>query len=386
MDFSFSEEQKMLRKIVREFAEKKLAPRVREFEEKGIDYDLVRELYKLGVMGLPLPEKYGGADGSFLDALIVMEELARIDPAFTMAANDSWAGAVVIHAFGKVSQKKKFIIPNLKGEKFSSFATTEAGAGSDIFSMKTTIVPDGDGFIVNGSKAWITNANVADYYIIWGYTDKKKRARGITTAILEKGMDGFTFGKKEELCGFRASYTGSLFFDNVRIPKENIIGKLGDGLLHLMTLLDSGRVAMASIANGISQAAFETVLNYVKERKQFNRPLADFQWIRMTLADMWTELQASKLLCYKCAALADINPMDEELIKLASSAKYYSSETAMKITTNALQMCGSIGYSKEMLLEKYFRDAKFMAIGEGTTQIQKMILASRLVDSNKVIL
>ncbi|MHA1271420.1 MAG: acyl-CoA dehydrogenase family protein [Candidatus Helarchaeota archaeon] len=386
MDFSFTEEQQMLRKIVREFAEKKLAPRVREFEENGIDYDLVRELYKLGVMGIPLPEKYGGADGGFLDSLIVMEELAKVDPAFTMAANDSWAGAVVVHAFGKVSQKKRFIIPNLKGEKFSSFATTEPGAGSDIFSMKTTIIPDGDEYVVNGSKAWITNAKVADYYIIWGYTDKSKRARGITTAIVEKGMEGFTFGKKEELCGFRASYTGSLYFDNVRIPKGNIIGKPGDGLIHLMALLDSGRVAMASIANGISEAAYETALKYVKEREQFKRPLADFQWVRMTLADMWTELQASKLICYKCAALAEKNPMDEELIKLASSAKYYASETAMKITTNALQMCGSMGYSKEMMLEKYFRDAKFMSIGEGTTQIQKLILASRLLGSTKVVL
>ncbi len=386
MDFSLTEEQQMLVKIVREFAERKLAPRVREFEENGIDYDLVRELYKLGLMGLPLPEKYGGADSPFLDSILVMEELARICPSFTMSANDTWAGAVVIHAFGKVSQKKKYIIPNLKGEMFSSFATTESGAGSDIFSMKTTIIPDGDEFIVNGSKAWITNAKVADYYIIWGYTDKSKRSRGITTAILEKGMDGFTFGKKEELCGFRAGYTGSLFFDNVRIPKANIIGKPGDGLLHLMTLLDSGRVAMASIANGISQAAFDTALAYVKDREQFGKPIADFQSIRMMLADMWTELQASKLIAYKCAALAEINPMDEELIKLASSAKYYASETAMKITINALQMCGSMGYSKEMLLEKYFRDAKFMSIGEGTTQIQKLILASRLLNSKKVVL
>jgi acyl-CoA dehydrogenase len=385
MDFQFNEEQKMLKKIVREFAEKKVKPRVREFEENGIDYDLVRELYNLGVMGLSLPEKYGGGGTGFLESLIVMEELARIDPAFTMAANDSWAGAVVINFFGRVSQKKRFIIPNLKGEKFSSFATTESEAGSDIFNMKTTIVPDGDEYVVNGSKAWITNAKVADYYIIWGYTDKSKRARGLTTAILEKGMDGFSFGRKEELCGFRCSYTGSLFFDDVRVPKENIVGKPGDGMIHLMSLLDSGRIAMAAIANGISQAAFEDALNYVKEREQFNRPIADFQWVRMTLADMWTKLQASKLLCYKCAALAEVNPMAEELIRLASSAKYYSSETAMYITTNALQMCGSMGYSKEMMLEKYFRDAKFMAIGEGTTQIQKLILASRLLKSKKIV-
>jgi alkylation response protein AidB-like acyl-CoA dehydrogenase len=386
LDFSFTEEQQTLRKIVREFAEKKLAPRVREFEENGIDYDLVRELYKLGVMGLSLPSKYGGGDTGFFESIIVMEELARICPAFTMAANDTWAGAVVVNAFGKVSQKKKYIIPNLKGEIFSSFATTEAGAGSDTFSMQTTIIPDGDEFVVNGSKAWITNASVADYYIIWGYTDKSKRTRGFTTAILEKGMDGFTFGKKEELCGFRASFTGSLYFDNVRIPAENIIGSPGDGFMHLMTLLDAGRVAMAAIANGISQAAMETAINYVQQREQFGRPLADFQSIRMTIADMWTELEASKLLSYKCAYLADKNPMDEELIRLASSAKYYASDVAMKIATDALQMCGSMGYSKEMLLEKYFRDAKFMAIGEGTTQIQKLILASRLLGSKKVIL
>lgn len=385
MNFSLTEEQKTLVKIVHEFAERKLAPRVREFEENGIDYDLVRELYKLGVMGLPLPEKYGGAGSDFLDSILVMEELARVCPAFTMAANDTWAGAVVINAFGKVSQKTKYIIPNMKGEMFSSFATTESEAGSDNFSMKTTIVPDGDEFVVNGSKAWITNASIGDYYIVWGYTDKSKRSRGMTTAILEKGMDGFTFGKKEDLCGFRASYTGSLFFDNVRIPKENIIGNPGDGFMHMMALLNAGRIAMAAISNGISQAAFETAMSYAKERVQFDRPIADFQAIRMMLADMWTQLQASKLLCYKCATLAK-DTMDEELIRLASSAKYFSSDTAMKITIDAVQICGSMGYSKEMMVEKNFRDAKFMSIGEGTTQIQKLILASRLLGSKKVIL
>ncbi|MBD3229261.1 MAG: acyl-CoA dehydrogenase [Candidatus Lokiarchaeota archaeon] len=387
MDFSLTEEQEMLKKIVREFAERKLKPRVREFEENGIDYDLVRELYDLGVMGLPIPEKYGGGGSdNYLDSIIVMEELARIDPAFCMAANDTWAPAVVINAFGRVSQKKKWIIPMMKGEKFGSFATTEPGAGSDSFSMKTTIKPDGDGFVVNGSKAWITNAKIADIYCVWGYTDKSKRSRGITTAILEKGMDGLSFGKKEELCGFRGSYTGALYFDDVHIPKKNIIGRPGDGFMHLMGLLDSGRIAMAAIANGISQAAFETARDYVKEREQFGRPIANFQWIRMTLADMWTKLQASKLISYKCAYLAEENQMSNELIQLASSAKYYASEVAMWITTNAVQMAGSMGYSKEMMLEKYFRDAKFMSIGEGTTQIQKLILASRLLGSKKVIL
>ncbi len=379
MRFELTEEQNLLREMVRSFAETEVAPSARERdEEERFDRDLMfGKLAELGLTGIVFPEKYGGAEADYISYAIAVEELSRVcaSTGVTLSAHLSLC-ANPIFLFGSEEQKKTFLVPLAEGSAMGGFGLTEPSAGSDAGGTKTTAVRDEDAWILNGTKIFITNAGEAETYVVLARTDKEARKHhGISAFIVEKGTPGFSFGKKEKKMGIRSSPTMELVFENCRIPLGNLLGEEGHGFKVAMKTLDGGRIGIASQALGIAQGALEAAVNYTKERKQFDVPIATFQGVQFQLADMATQVQASRLMVYNAAYRASNGlPYGQE----SAMAKLMASETAMKVTTQAVQLLGGYGYTREFPVERMMRDAKITEIYEGTSEIQRLVIGSAL--------
>jgi len=377
MIFELSDEHKMMRDMVRSFAEAELAPGTRERDEQErFDRALMFDrLAELGLAGVVFPEEYGGAGADYLSYAIVIEELSRVcaSTGVTLSAHVS-LGANPIYKFGTESQKKQYLVPLAEGSKLGAFGLTETSAGSDAGGTRTTATLDGDAWVLSGSKIFITNGGEAEIYVVFARTDKKaEKHHGISAFIVEKGIPGFSFGKKEEKMGIRSSPTMELVFDNCRIPKENLLGEEGKGFKIAMQTLDGGRIGIASQALGIAQGAFEAAVNYARERKQFDQPIANFQGVQFMLADMATQIEAARLVVYQAAwrASAGLN-----FSKESAMAKLLASETAMQVTTKAVQVFGGYGYTREFPVERMMRDAKITEIYEGTSEVQRLVIGT----------
>lgn len=379
MKFELSEEQSLIRDTVREFAESEIGPSAAQRdEEERFDRSLMFDsLAELGLTGIVFPEEYGGAGADYLSYAIAVEELSRVcaSTGVTLSAHLS-LGANPIYLFGTESQKQQFLVPLATGEKMGAFGLTEPSAGSDAGSTKTTAFRDGDDWLLNGSKIFITNGGEAEIYVVLARTDKDaKKHHGISAFIIEKGTEGFSFGKKEQKLGIRSSPTMEIVFENCRIPAENLLGEEGEGFKVAMKTLDGGRIGIASQAIGIAQGALEQAVNYAKERKQFGTPIASFQGISFQLADMATQIEASRLMVYNAAYRASAGLSYSQA---SAMAKLMASETAMKVTTQAVQVLGGYGYSREFPVERMMRDAKITEIYEGTSEIQRLVIGTAL--------
>ena len=379
MHFDLTEEQNLIREMVREFAENEISPSARERdEEERFDRALMFDrLAELGLTGIVFPEEYGGAGADYISYAIAVEELSRVcaSTGVTLSAHLS-LGTNPIYLFGTEEQKQRFLVPMAKGEKMGAFGLTEPSAGSDAGGTKTTAVRDGDTWLLNGSKIFITNAGEAEVYVVMARTDKEaQKHHGISAFIVEKGTPGFSFGKKEEKMGIRSSPTMELVFENCRIPAENLLGKEGEGFKVAMKTLDGGRIGIAAQALGIAQGALEQAVSYARERKQFDKPIASFQGIMFQLADMACQVEAARLLVYQAAYKASTK---QSYTQASAIAKLVASETAMKVTTQAVQVLGGYGYTREFPVERMMRDAKITEIYEGTSEVQRLVIGTNL--------
>jgi alkylation response protein AidB-like acyl-CoA dehydrogenase len=377
MDFQLTEEQSLIRQTVRSFAEKEVAPSaaVRD-EEERFDRELMFDrVAELGLAGIVFPEEYGGAGADYISYAIAVEELSRVcaSTGVTLSAHLS-LGANPIFLFGTEEQKRQYLVPLAEGSKMGAFGLTEPSAGSDAGGTRTTAVLDGEEWVLNGSKIFITNGGEAEIYIVFARTDKKaEKHHGISAFIIEKGVPGFSFGKKEAKMGIRSSPTMELVFDNCRIPKGNLLGKEGEGFKVAMKTLDGGRIGIAAQALGIAQGAFEAAAAYARERKQFDQPIATFQAVQFMLADMATSIEAARLLVYQAAHRASAGL---SYGKESAMAKLFASETAMEVTTKAVQVFGGYGYTREFPVERMMRDAKITEIYEGTSEVQRLVIGT----------
>jgi alkylation response protein AidB-like acyl-CoA dehydrogenase len=378
LDFTFNEEQKLLKKTVREFAESELAPHSREWDEKQeFPRAVFTKLGELGLMGVAWPSEYGGAGMSTLEWAIVMEELSRVDAgvALSLAAHHSLCSGHIFLA-GTEAQKKTYLTPLAKGEKVGCWGLTEPGAGSDAGGTKTTAVKDGAAWVLNGSKTFITNGRIADTAVVMAVTDKSKGKKGISAFIVERGTKGFRSGKKEDKLGVRSSDTSELVFEDCRVPGENLLGQEGRGFVDTLRILDRGRIGIAAFSLGIAQAALEASMRYARERKQFGHMIADFQAIQFKIAEMATKVDASRLLTYRAATLRDEG---REHTTESSMAKLFAGESAVEVAMEAIQIHGGYGYLKDYPVERYLRDSKLGTIGEGTSEVQKLVIARELL-------
>jgi alkylation response protein AidB-like acyl-CoA dehydrogenase len=378
MDFDLNEDQQQIKMSVREFAVGEIAPHVREWDEaQRFPAELVPKLAAQGLMGVIFPEEYGGAGMGYVEYVTIIEELSRVDGSvgISVAAHNSLCSNH-IYMFGTEEQKRKYLEPLARGEKLGAWGLTEAGAGSDASGTRTTAVRRGQGWVVNGSKNFITHAITGDICVAVASTDRAMRSKGITAFIFEKGMQGFLPGKKEDKLGLRASETASVIFEDCAVPDENRLGPEGLGFIQAMQILDGGRISIAALAVGIAQGAYESALKYSKERQQFGKPISEFQAIQFKLADMATQLDAARLLTYRAAAMKDAG---RKVTKESSMAKLYSSEVGVKICEEAIQIHGGYGYTKDYPPEKYWRDSKLCTIGEGTSEIQRLIIAKQIL-------
>jgi alkylation response protein AidB-like acyl-CoA dehydrogenase len=379
MDFNLTEDHIMMRKMVREFAESEAGPGAEERDEnEEFPMDLWKKCGELGLTGVTFPEEYDGVGADYISYAITIEELSRVDASLgvTVSAHSSLC-ANPIFLFGTEAQKKKYLPPLVTGERLGAFGLTESMAGSDASGTRTTAVRDGDAYVINGSKIFITNGYYADTYVITAQMDKSKGNKGIAAFILEKGTPGFTFGKKEKKMGIRSSATYELVFENVRIPAENLLGEEGNGFRIAMTTLDYGRIGIASQALGIAQGAYGQALKYAKERVQFGHPISDLQAIRFKLADMALQIEAARLLVYRAAFIADEHK--QPVSKYSAMAKVFASEAANKVTTQAVQILGGYGYTRDYPVERMMRDAKITEIYEGTSEIQRVVVAANIL-------
>ena len=374
MNFGLTREQELVRQMVREFAVNEVKPIAAEIDEtERFPMENVKKMAELGMMGIPFPKELGGAGGDVLSYIITVEELSKVcgTTGVIVSAHTSLC-ASLIYENGTPAQKEKYLVPLAKGEKIGAFGLTEPGAGTDAAGQQTTAVLDGDNYILNGSKIFITNGGVADTFIVFAMTDKSQGTRGISAFIVEKGFPGFSIGKKEDKLGIRASSTTELIFENCIVPKENLIGKEGKGFGIAMKTLDGGRIGIAAQALGIAEGAYEETIKYMKERKQFGRSLSAFQGLQWMIAEMETKIEAAKLLVYKAAWLKQ-NKLPYSVD--AAKAKLFAAEVAMDVTTKAVQLHGGYGYTKEYPVERMMRDAKITEIYEGTSEVQKMVIA-----------
>ena len=374
MNFGLTREQELVRQMVREFAVNEVKPIAAEIDEtERFPMENVKKMAELGMMGIPFPKELGGAGGDVLSYIITVEELSKVcgTTGVIVSAHTSLC-ASLLYENGTPAQKEKYLIPLAKGEKIGAFGLTEPGAGTDAAGQQTTAVLDGDNYILNGSKIFITNGGVADTFIVFAMTDKSQGTRGISAFIVEKDFPGFSIGKKEDKLGIRASSTTELIFENCVVPKENLIGKEGKGFGIAMKTLDGGRIGIAAQALGIAEGAYEEAVKYMKERKQFGRPLSAFQGLQWMIAEMETKIEAAKLLVYKAAWLKQ-NKLPYSVD--AAKAKLFAAEVAMDVTTKAVQIHGGYGYTKESPVERMMRDAKITEIYEGTSEVQKMVIA-----------
>ncbi len=379
MDLKLTEEQEMIRKTVRDFAQKELAPIAAEIDEKGIvPFENIKKMARLGLLGFTTAEDYGGGGADSISYVIAIEELSKAcaSTAIVMAVQNSLVNAG-IEKFGTQEQKEKFLAPLARGQKIGAFALTEPGAGCDASALLTTAVRESDFYVLNGKKHFITNGGFADVVIVLAMTDKSKRHRGISAFLVEKGTAGFSVGREEHKMGIRGSNTSELLLDDVRVPAANLLGGEGDGFKIAMTVLDAGRVGVAAQAVGIAQAAYEAALEYSKQRVQFGQPICQFQAIQWMLADMATRIEAARLLTYKAALKKDSG---DRYSQEASMAKLFASETATWVADRAVQIHGGYGYMKEYAVERHYRDAKITEIYEGTSEVQRMVIARSVLD------
>ena len=379
MDFTFTDEQKHLRKSVREFAEGEIAPHVMEWDESShFPAEILPKLAEMGLMGVIFPEEYGGAGLGYIEYAIVIEELARVDGSVGLfvAAHNSLCSNH-IYKFGSEEQKRKYLVPLAQGKKLGAWSLTEPEAGSDAGGTRTTAVRNGHGWTLNGSKTFTTNGTYADICVAMAVTDRSKDSHGISAFILEKGTSGFRPGKKENKLGMRASDTSEVIFTDCHIPAENLLGPEGEGFISSLKILDGGRISIAALGLGMAQGALEAATAYAKQRKQFNQPIADFQAIQFKLADMATQVEAARLLVYQAAWLAD--QKNVRFTRESSMAKYFAGEVAVYVADECVQIHGGYGFIKDYPAEKYYRDAKLCTIGEGTSEIQKLVIARQLL-------
>ncbi|MED3983346.1 acyl-CoA dehydrogenase [Peribacillus simplex] len=377
MQFKLTEEHEMIRKMVRNFAQNEVAPTAAERdEEERFDREIFDKMAELGLTGIPWPEEYGGIGSDYLAYCIAIEELSRVcaSTGVTLSAHTSLAGWP-IYKFGSEEQKQKYLRPMAQGEKIGAYGLTEPSSGSDAGGMRTTAKLVGDEYIISGSKIFITNGGIADTYVVFALTDPESKQKGTSAFIIEKDFPGFRFGKKEKKLGIRSSPTTEIIFDECRVPKENLLGKEGEGFKIAMMTLDGGRNGIAAQAVGIAQGALDAAVDYAKERVQFGKPISAQQGIGFKLADMATGVEASRLLTYQAAWLESVGlPYGKE----SAMSKLFAGDTAMKVTTEAVQVFGGYGYTKDYPVERYMRDAKITQIYEGTQEIQKLVI-SRMI-------
>jgi alkylation response protein AidB-like acyl-CoA dehydrogenase len=378
MEFGPAENQGAVAKAAREFAEKEMRPVVMAHDEsQEFPFAIVGKLGELGFMGMTWPEDLGGAGLSDMEAVAVIEELARVDPsvALTVASHNSLCTGHIM-LFGSEAQKRKYVPALASGKSLGAWGLTEPGSGSDSGGMKTTARHEGNGWVLNGSKTFITQGSVGATYVIMAVTDRGRGKKGISAFIVPAGLKGFTIGKKENKLGMRSSDTATLLFDEVSLPAENLIGNEGDGFRQALTVLDGGRIGIAALSVGIAQGALDASIAYAKGRQQFGRPLAEFQAIQWKIADMATEVNAARLLTQRAAWLKS---RGDPYALAASKAKYFASEAAVRAANEAVQIHGGYGFIKEYPVEKLYRDVKLMTIGEGTSEVQKMIIARHML-------
>ncbi|MBL17584.1 MAG: acyl-CoA dehydrogenase [Crocinitomicaceae bacterium] len=379
MNFDLTENQLMIQQMVRDFAEKEIRPNLNKWDEEEIfPIDIMKKMGELGLLGIFIPEKYGGSGFSYFEYATVLMELGKVcgGVGLSVAAHNSLCtGHIFYH--GNEQQKKKYLPKLASGEWIGAWGLTEANTGSDAMRMKTTAVEDGDHWIINGTKNWITHGLSGDIAVVLIRTGDLLDSNGITAFIIEKDTPGFSAVKIKDKLGVRASETAELIFDNVRVPKENVIGNVGDGFKQAMKVLDGGRISIASLSCGIARGAYEASVKYAKEREQFGKPIAKFQGISFKLADMATEIAAAELLTYQ-AAYRKNNKLS--MTKEGAIAKYFASEVSVKCGNEAVQIMGGYGYTKEYPAEKFLRDAKLMTIGEGTSEIQKVVISRELLN------
>ena len=378
MEFDLTEEQKLFQKSMRDFAEKEIRPLARETDAQGrFPWGTIRKMASMGMLGLPVPEEYGGAGADYLSYAIAVEEVSRVcgSTGITMAAHTSLASMPFVY-FGTEEQKRRYLVPLARGEKLGAFGLTEPGAGSDAASIQTTAVLKGDEWVVNGQKTFITSGSIADVVVIAARTDPAAGSRGISNLIVEKGAPGFRAGRDEEKMGLRGSVTSQLFFEDCRVPKENILGKPGEGFKQFLTVLDGGRISIGAMALGLAQAALESAVAYSKQRVQFGQPIAGFEAIQWMLADMATEIEAARLLVYRAAWLKD---RGVRFTREAAMAKLYASEAAERAAFKALQIHGGYGYTKDYDVERIYRDQRLCTIGEGTSEILRLVISRQVL-------
>jgi len=380
MDFELKEEHRLLQSTVRDFAVKELKPNVAQRDEDAeFPQDLIKKMADIGLMGIIFQPELGGAGLDYISYVIAIEEIARIDAsaAITILAHTLCANHIYI--FGTEKQKSKYLPHLAKGENIGAWGLTEPGAGSDAASMRTTATPDGSNWIIRGEKAFTTNGSFAETMVVMAVTDRTKGAKGISAFIMEGKSPGLTRGKKLKKLGFKASDTSGLILEDARIPKEHLLGELNMGFIQTMGVLDAGRIGLSAMAVGIARACLEDSAAYAKERQQFGQPIGNFQAIQWMLSDMATELDAARLLVYKAAQLEDEG---KRCTKEASIAKLFSSEMVMRAAVKAVQIHGGYGYTKDYPVERYFRDAKLCEIGEGTSEVQRMVIAKEILKQN----
>lgn len=377
MEFTFSEEQQMMRKMVRQFAEQHIQPHISDMEEtEQFPFEIVQKMGQMGLMGIPIPAESGGSGADFISYIIALEEISRVSAAVgvILAVHTSVATMPILN-YGTKEQKQHYLSDLCGGKKLGAFALTEPQAGSDASKIQTRAVRENDKYIITGNKVFITNAEAADVYIVFAVTDPAKGTRGISSFIIDKGTSGFTFGKKEKKMGLNGSSTGELIFDQVEVSASQLLGEEGQGYEIALKHLAGGRIGIGAQALGIAQSALDHCLQYVKQRKQFGRALADQQAIQFKLADMATMVEAARLMIYRAAFCKQAGSACR---KEASMAKLYASDTAMKVTTEAVQIFGGNGYIRDYPIERFFRDAKVTQIYEGTNEIQRVVIASSL--------
>ncbi len=378
MDFELTEEQKEIKRSVRQFAENEIRPHVMEWDEaQHFPHEILDKLADLGLMGVTFPVEYGGAGLGYAEYVTVIEELARVDGsvAIIVAAHTSLC-ANHIYLAGTEEQKRRYLVPLARGEKLGCWSLTEPQAGSDAGGTRTTARLDGDTWVLNGSKTFTSNGTYADICVAMAVTDKTAHKHGISAFMIEKGTPGFRPGKKENKLGFRASDTAEVIFEDCRIPKENCLGQPGEGFIDSLKVLDKGRISIAALAVGMAEGAYEASVSYAKQRRQFGKPIAAFQAIQWKLADMATEIEAARLLTFRAASLAD---RGRRVTQEGSMAKLFAGEVAVRVANEAVQVHGGYGFIKDYPVEKFYRDVKLCTIGEGTSEIQRMVIARELL-------
>ncbi len=378
MDFQLTEEHVLIKNMVREFAEKEIAPRAEEIDATDqFPADIFQRMAELGLLGIPFAEAYGGAGGDYLSLLIALEEIARVSGtvAIILDAHTSLC-CEPIYLFGTEAQKQKYLLPLARGEKIGAFGLTEPHAGSDAGATRTRAVRDGDEWVINGQKLFITNGSIADVLVITAKTNLDKGTRGISSFIIEKGTPGFQVGRDEKKMGLKGSVTSELFFENCRIPAENLLGRENEGFKQFLTTLDAGRLAISAMAVGLAQGAFDRAVAYAKERVQFDRPIAQFQAIQWMIADMATDIEAARLMVNRAAWLKG---QGARFSKEAAMAKLFATEVSERVCYKAIQIHGGYGYVREYAVERMYRDQRLCAIGEGTNEIQRLVIARQIL-------